>query len=59
MKKKQPQIDLNKIVEHNPNIDTGQLQRNLQMIDELKKVGVKVGPNYTLESPFSRSKPRK
>ena len=59
MGKKQQQIDLNKIIEHNPNINTGQLQRNLQMINELKKAGVKVGPNYNLEFPFSRSKPRK
>jgi microsomal dipeptidase-like Zn-dependent dipeptidase len=54
--KKKP-MDINKIIKNNPNIDTGQLQRNLHMLNELKRAGVKVGPNYNLESPFSRSIP--
>ncbi len=57
--KKELYIDLDKIIEDNPSIDAAKLQRNLEMIGEVKKAGVKVGPNYTLESPFSRSQPRK
>lgn len=49
------QIDVDKIIADNPNVDSGQLQRNLEMLNELRKAGVKIGPNYTLESPFSTS----
>ena len=33
------------------------LARNLELIKELQKNGIDMGPNYNLESPFSRPNP--
>ena len=51
-------IDLDKLVKNNPKVDLNQLTRTLQMLEELKKQGINVGPNYNLGSPFSRPDPR-
>jgi hypothetical protein len=56
-KSKKPKIDLNKIVKNNPDIDPGDLAQNLKIIQELRKSGVNVGPNYNLGSPFSKPGP--
>jgi len=56
-KSKKIHIDLDKIIEKNPAIDAKELVRNLEIIQELKKRGVKIGPNYNLGSPFSKPEP--
>jgi len=56
-KSKKPQIDLNKIAKNNPRVDAEDLAQNLKIIQELRKSGVNVGPNYNLGSPFSKPGP--
>lgn len=51
-------IDINKIVKSNRNINPSDLARSLKVIDELKKNGVNVGPDYRLGSPYSRPERR-
>jgi hypothetical protein len=56
-KTKSIKINLEKIVEKNPNIDSRELARALQMLRELQQQGVNIGPNYNLGSPFSQPEP--
>jgi hypothetical protein len=58
MKKiKSIKIDLNNLIKNNPKINSQEFARVLQMIAELKKQGVNVGPNYNIGSPFSQPEP--
>ena len=51
------QININKIIKSNSNVNASQLADNLKMIGELQKNGINVGPNYSLSSPYSRPNP--
>jgi len=42
------------LLRRTPSPDVIRLQENLRMLEELRKRGVKIGPNYNLESPFCR-----
>ena len=42
------------LLKRTPSPDVVKLQENLRVLDELRKHGVKIGPNYNLESPFCR-----
>ena len=57
MKKTSIKIDLNKLIEKNPKIDSKELARVLKMLGELQEQGVNIGPNYNLGSPFSQPEP--
>jgi len=58
MKKiKSIKIDLDNLIKNNPKINSQEFARVLQMIAELKKQGVNVGPNYNIGSPFSQPEP--
>lgn len=56
-KAKSIKIDLNKLTEKNPKIDTQQLAHALRILGELQKHGINIGPNYNLGSPFSQPEP--
>lgn len=56
-KAKSIKIDLNKLIEKNPKIDSQELAHTLKVLGELQKQGVNIGPNYNLGSPFSRPQP--
>jgi hypothetical protein len=51
MKKKQH--DVKKILDQNPHIDPQELKKSLEVLEELKKMGVNKA-EYDLETPFSR-----
>ena len=57
MSNKQKPIDVGTILNNNPNVNASDLARNLELLDELQKNGVDIGPNYNLESPFARPNP--
>jgi len=57
-KTKRIKIDLNKLIGRNPKINSQELARALQILGELQKEGVNIGPNYNLGSPFSQPEPR-
>ena len=57
MSNKKKPIDIDTIMRNNPNVNVSDLARNLELINELQKNGVDMGPNYNLESPFSRPNP--
>ena len=56
-KAKKIRIDINELIARNPSVDAGEVAHNLEVLEELKRRGVKVGPNYNLGSPFSRPEP--
>lgn len=56
-KSKKIQIDIDKLIAKNPAINAEKLARNLEVLQELQRRGIKIGPNYNLESPFSRPTP--
>ncbi len=56
-KTKSIKIDFNKLTEKNPKIDSQELARVLQILGELQKQGINIGPNYNLGSPFSQPEP--
>jgi hypothetical protein len=45
-------VDIKKLIKKNPNIDVKELSRTFEVLRELQKRGIKIGPNYTLTSPF-------
>ncbi len=47
-------FNIKKLIKKNPNVDAKVLARNLEVLGELQKSGIKIGPNYNLDSPFSR-----
>lgn len=49
--------DIDKLIGKNPAVDAKELVRNLEILQELKKRGIKIGPNYNLGSPFSKPEP--
>jgi len=53
-KRKKIQLDIEKLIAKNPSVDVEELARNLEVLQELQKKGIKIGPNYNLSSPFSR-----
>jgi hypothetical protein len=52
-KKNRFNIDRDEISKKNPNIDVSELSHAFAVLKELQKRGIKIGPNYTLGSPFS------
>jgi len=56
-KTKSIKINLDKLIKKNPKIDSRKLARVLQILGELQKQGVNIGPNYNLGSPFSQPEP--
>jgi shikimate 5-dehydrogenase len=55
MKKSVRKLDLNKLIKNNPNVNPEEFSRAIQILGELQKQGINVsGPNYNLDSPFSR-----
>jgi hypothetical protein len=48
------QFNLKKILEANKKVRADQLEKNLEAIQDVKRAGIPVGPNYRLGSPFSR-----
>jgi hypothetical protein len=50
---KSKKINLDKLIGNNPKIDSQELARALQILGELRKQGINIGPNYNLGSPFS------
>ena len=57
-KSRKNKFNIDKIVKQNPAVDAEELARNLEIIEELRKRGIKVGPNYNLGSPFLRPQPQ-
>jgi tRNA isopentenyl-2-thiomethyl-A-37 hydroxylase MiaE len=53
-KPKRNTVDIKKLIKKNPNVNAEELAHNFEVLKELQKRGVKIGPNYTLGSPFSR-----
>ena len=47
------QIDLQRIIDSNPNVDREKLAEALEAIEQLRKAGVG-GPRYDLIPPFSQ-----
>jgi hypothetical protein len=54
---KKKQIDFNKIIGNNPNINQQELADGLNSIGDLNKHGVNTGPDYNLGSPYTRPVP--
>ena len=52
-KTKSIKINLDELIGKNPKIDSQELARALQILGELQKQGINIGPNYNLGSPFS------
>ena len=58
-KKKTIDLNISDIAKNNPDVDVNNLQRNLDILSELRESGVNVGPNYNLGSPYARPNPNK